>query len=116
MDLKDKFEYYLEALSHCGSFLKYCTEDEIEHELFEEFDSDSVSFLHKRTIEPLLKEGLINEEIYKKSLLLREKFRKMEHTRYWNSKSVKINRRWEEILLLADEIKEKLEIYSKEKI
>ena len=107
MGLRERYEYYLETLSHCGSFLKGCDEEEIAWALLEEFDGDSVSFLHKNALASLLENGWIDAEVYEKSLLLREEFRKMENTRFWNPESVK-DGSWDEILSLADEIKEKI--------
>ena len=99
------FKLFLRTLECCGMFLLNCEHRDIEYFLFEEFDSDSISFLHEATLSKLLDCGYISPKVYSKCQLLYKKFRQMEKTSMWNINSVKVNPEWHAILSLSDEIK-----------
>ena len=99
------FELFVQTLSCCGMFLLESEPQDIEYYLFEEFDSDSVSFLHQDALNILLENDYISTDVYWLCKLLYEKFRKMEGTNLWNAASVKINSEWRFILELSNKIK-----------
>jgi len=102
------YDYFLETLKNCGMFLLDCNAQDIEYFIFEEFDSDCISFLHETTLSRLLDCGYITPQIYSKCQLLNEKFRCMENTSMWNADSVKTDFEWHAVLSLSDEIKSML--------
>lgn len=99
------FKLFLRALECCGMFLLKCDSRDIEYFLFEEFDSDCISFLHDASLAKLLDCGYISSKVYSQCQLLYKKFRQMEKTSMWNVNSVKVNPEWHAILLLSDQIK-----------
>lgn len=99
------FKLFLRTLECCGIFLLNCGPRDIEYFLFEEFDGDSISFLHEASLSKLLDYGYISPKIYSKCQLLYKKYRQMEETSMWNVNSVKENPEWHAILSLSDEIK-----------
>ena len=105
---KEQYEFFLDALNSCGTFLLQCPKEEIEYLLFEEFNTARISFLHENTLSALQRAGFINEEILQKSLKLAAMFAAMEDTPLWNVESVLSEKAWHEIFALADEIKELL--------
>lgn len=105
ISLDKKYELFIETLNQCGEFLLNAKNEDIEYYLFEEFDSNSISFLSKEMLNILLTSNLINAEIYDKSLLLAQKFRDIEGTYLWNINAVKNSKEWKEILKLSDQIK-----------
>lgn len=105
ISLSQKYELFLKTLSECGEFLLKESKENIEYYLFEEFDGDSISFLSKENLMVLLTENIINNEIYNQSLLLSQKFRKLEETDLWDANKVKNSKEWKEILTLSDQIK-----------
>lgn len=109
----EQFEYYVHALNNLGLFLRKSDINEIEYLVFEEFDSDCVSFLHENTLNALLRAGLITNEIFELSLELVQRFRRLENTPYWNARSVQTEDAWAEILALADKIKAMLTVEQK---
>lgn len=109
----EQFEYYVHALNNLGLFLRKSDINEIEYLVFEEFDSDCVSFLHENTLNALLRAGLITNEIFELSLELAQRFRRLENTPYWNARSVQTEDAWAEILALADKIKTVLTVERK---
>ena len=74
------FEFFREMLGHCGMFLLKEDTENIEWHVFEEFDGDSITFLHEYTLDRLLEGGYISAEIYSLCQLLRKKFRSLEET------------------------------------
>lgn len=54
------------------------SDDTIKHNLFEEFSIDAISFLHEDTLNLLLDEGMINDDILEKSIELRNSFIQLE--------------------------------------
>lgn len=101
-----QYELYKETLSKCGLFLLKGSDEDIEYNIFEEFDTDSISFLHINILNSLLAAKLIDKEIYDLSLKLALNFRALEKTDLWNIESVKTNEQWYEILKLSDNIKQ----------
>ena len=105
VDVAQLFELFCQTLEHCGMFLLKCERQDIEYYLFEEFDSDSISFLHPNTLNILLEKGYISPDVYSLCKVLNEQFREMEGTHFWNADSVKIHSEWHLILELSDTIK-----------
>ncbi len=103
--LNELYECFLDTFHSCGTFLLKRPKEDIEYFLFEEFDTDRISFLHENTLSKLQNAGLINEEIHQKSLRLATMFSEMEDTPLWNAESILSEKAWYEILALADEIK-----------
>ncbi len=99
------FELFLQTLDYCGMFLLECETQDVEYYLFEEFDSDSISFLHQDSLDRLLDGGYISAEIYSMCLLLHKKFRNLEGASLWNAEAVRSAPEWYDILSLADRIK-----------
>ena len=100
-----RYEFFKDTLEHCGTFLLACDEKDIEYHLFEEFDTDSVSFLHESNLRTLLDEGYVSEDIYRGALRLAVAFRALEDTELWTPAAVCYEPAWREILELADRVK-----------
>lgn len=102
---KESFDLFWYTLEEFGVHLLGCSDEDIGYYIFEEFDTNCISFLHENTLKQLLEAGLINKEIFDKSLVLADKFRKLENTPLWAVSKVKVSPEWLEILTLSDEIK-----------
>lgn len=98
-------EFYVDTLKKCGTNLLKMSDEDIEYNVFEEFDVGAISFLHDNTLSKLEKANLITKEISKKSSVLRSKFLRLQNTDLWNVDSVRNSKKWNEILKLSDEIK-----------
>jgi len=106
----DIFDFFKDTLNNCGAFLLDMSDEEIGYLLFEEFDGDCVSFLNERNLNLLRQTGKITIEIVDMALELVSKFRALEHTEFWNVRSVRNNQKWHEILELSDHIKSELKV------
>ncbi len=107
--VQEKYELYCDTLSHCGTFLLDSSDDDIGYHIFEEFDSDSISFLHPKTLDALLDAKYITQEIYALSVNLSKSFRALEGTDLWNVSAVRTSKEWLAVLALANEIKGSLD-------
>lgn len=98
------YNNFLDTFNHCGSFLFYQTDDAIMHHLFEEFSIDVVSFFHENSLNILMKEMLINEEIYFACLKIREMYMNIEMNmpQLLNAKSVRESETWKLLFDLSD--------------
>ena len=103
-----EYELFKGTLDHCGKFLLGLSDEDVGYYIFEEFDSDCVSFLHENTLNPLRLSGVITQEIVDMALELSRKFRAPEGTEHWNVQAVRNSEKWLEVLELSDRIKEKL--------
>ena len=99
------FEYFIRMLNHFGTFLLNADTEDIGYYVFEEFDSESIPFLHEYSLDRLLEGGYISTEVYPLCQTLRKKFRDLEGTSLWNAEAVRLTPEWHEILSLADKIK-----------
>jgi hypothetical protein len=104
-------EFYVDTLEKCGTNLLKMSDEDIEYNIFEEFDVGAISFLHDDTLSKLKETNLITEEISQKSSVLRSKFLLLQNTDLWNIASVRNSENWNEILKLSDEIKSLLYQY-----
>jgi hypothetical protein len=104
ISLQELNDLYVDTLQRATKKLVLEEDEEIEYQLFEEFDVGVHSFLHAESLEKLLKAGFINEEIKNLSLQLREKsIDLLENKR--DAESVKNDARWQAALDLSDKIK-----------
>ncbi|OPX42929.1 hypothetical protein CLHUN_32530 [Ruminiclostridium hungatei] len=98
-------DFYMDTLQKCGVYLLDMEDEDIEYNIFEEFDINVVSFLHQNTLSKLKDANLISEQIVEKSIELREKYLAMQNTEACNVESVRNNKEWRNILELSDNIK-----------
>ena len=68
ISLEERYENFKKTIQECGSYLLTESDDTIKHNLFEEFSIDAISFLHEDTLNLLLDEGMINDDILEKSI------------------------------------------------
>lgn len=108
--VQDKYKLYRDTLSHCGTFLLDSSDDDIGYRIFEEFDADSISFLHPKTLDALLGAKYITQEVYALSINLAKSFRALDGTDLWNVSAVRTSKEWLAVLSLADDVKSKLTV------
>ncbi|MCL2086491.1 MAG: hypothetical protein FWH05_02710 [Oscillospiraceae bacterium] len=105
ISLSNLMELYIDTLKKCSVDLLEACDEDIEYNIFEEFDIGVVSFLHERALSTLKNANLINEEIANKSMRLRNEFIGLQNSNLWNVYSVKNTSEWKQLLELSDEIK-----------
>lgn len=85
------------------------SDDTIKHNLFEEFSIDVISFLHEDTLNLFLNEGMIDDDILKKSTELRNSFIQLEkNVDLLSVEAVRTFEEWKRLLRTSDEIRKLL--------
>lgn len=106
LKIEKLFDFYIDTLEKCGMDILDLSNEMIGYYIFEELDIGATTFLYKDNVNRLLDEGFIDDDIYAKSILLREKIMRLQGTKLWNIESVKNTSEWKEILQLSDDIKQ----------
>jgi hypothetical protein len=107
ISLKELDALFIDTLERGSMKLLQENDEEIEYQLFEEFDLGVHSFLHIDSLEKLEEAGFINEEIKTLSLELRELSRQLlDSEMIRNPNTVKTNKDWHKVLELSDRIRE----------
>ncbi len=106
----EKYRLFEKTICECGMFLLDLKDEEIEYNIFEEFDGDRISFLNEELLGELLLGKYIDKQIYAMSAVLKILADDLEsnHQELWNVESVRISPKWRLIMLLCDEIKDRL--------
>jgi hypothetical protein len=102
--------WYRDALSHCTSQPKDASDDVVEHELFEEFDTGAHSFLHDDTLERLREAGYLNAVLVTQSAEVRRRWIELrDRDRDRPAEEIRKARDWNELFSMCDRIIELLE-------
>lgn len=72
MIMGESFQLFLETLKHSNSNVLTLSDDLMEYYLLEEFAIEAPAYLSEFTLDRLANEGLIDEEIFKKSIKLKD--------------------------------------------
>ena len=109
ISLEERYEKFKKTIQECGSYLLTESDDTIKHNLFEEFSIDAISFLHEDTLNLLLDEGMINDDILEKSIELRNSFIQLEkNVELLSVEAVRTVEEWKRLLRTSDEIRKLL--------
>lgn len=109
ISLEERYENFRKTIQECGSYLLTESDDTIKHNLFEEFSIDVISFLHEDTLNLFLDEGMIDDDILKKSIELRNSFMQLEkNVELLSAEAVRTFEEWKRILRTSDEIRKML--------
>lgn len=75
--IEESYELFIETLSRLSERNLDMKDDDLAHEIFEELDSDSHTFLHQWTVGQLIQKGLIPKLLRPRILSLRENIRRV---------------------------------------
>ncbi|MDL2287431.1 hypothetical protein LJB90_02575 [Eubacteriales bacterium OttesenSCG-928-G02] len=105
LTLGERFKNYMDTFDYCGTDIINKPDLEIGYYVFEEFDTSIICCLYKDSLDLFKYEGLIDDEIAKKSKTLREEVLFLQSTSLWNIEAVKNSEEWLNIMKMCDEIK-----------
>lgn len=110
LTVEEQYSLFLDSFSHCGLFLLELNGDDILYHLFQEFDTCAISFLHSATLDPLRKNGYINDEIVIMCQSLRDRYFKLANNsnKIWCAEEIRHSSDWLELLGMADELHRRL--------
>jgi hypothetical protein len=98
------YNLYLDAVGRCTSELRNLTDEEIEYNLFEEFDVGAHSFLHDDVLARLRDAGFIDDEMLAVSRDVRRRWLALQK-RSWSIEEVKSGKEWQDLFELCDRLK-----------
>ena len=98
------YDLYLDAVGRCTSELRNLTDEEIEYNLFEEFDVGAHSFLHEDNLAKLRDAGFIDDEMLALSREVRQRWLALQK-RSWSIEEVKTRKEWQDLFEFCDRLK-----------
>ena len=98
------YDLYLDAVGRCTSDLRNLTDEEIEYNLFEEFDVGAHSFLHEDNLAKLRDAGFIDDEMLALSREVRQRWLALQK-RSWSIEEVKTRKEWQDLFEFCDRLK-----------
>jgi hypothetical protein len=104
---KQLYELYIDAIQRCTSDLLNRGDEDIECELFEEFDIGAYSFLHEANLLRLREAGSIDDEVMSESKAVRAKWLDLQESAR-SVHDVRTREEWHELLRMCDAIRMKL--------
>jgi hypothetical protein len=105
---RELYELYADTIRRCTSELLNRSDEEIGHELFEEFDVGAHSFLHEDSLARLYRSGYINQHALEESKEIRRKWLELQGSSS-NIAEIKSSRRWRDLFDLCDRLRVELE-------
>ena len=109
ISLEERYQNFKKTIQECGSYLLTESDDTIKHNLFEEFSIDVISFLHEDTLNLFLDQGMIDDDILEKSIVLRNSFMQLEkNVELLSVEAVRTFEGWKRLLRASDEIRKLL--------
>jgi hypothetical protein len=102
------YEFYLDTVGRCGSYLRQESEEEIGYQLFEEFDVGAWSFFHEDSLHRLRQAGYIDDEMVAISKEIRQRWCALDQKKPWNIGEIKTKKEWQELFELCDRLRSKL--------
>jgi len=94
--ITELFEVYIDTLRRCTNDIRNRSDEEIWYDLFEEFLSGAVSFLHENTLEKLHEARLIDDEAVTASKEARKRWFELEQLP-WTIEQIKTCKEWQEL-------------------
>jgi hypothetical protein len=98
------YDLYIDTVGRCTSELRNLTAEEINYNLFEEFDVGVHSFFHDDNLSKLRHAGFIDDEMLKISKEVRSHWHNLQK-RSWTIADVKNMREWQDLFALCDRLK-----------
>jgi hypothetical protein len=102
------YELFLDTVSRCTSDAPTLTDEELLHNLFEEFDVGCHSFLHDDNLSRLLDAKLIDEVSLQLAKEIRTRWLAMQQ-RASTVSEIKSDIEWQELFKLCDRVKKRSE-------
>jgi len=101
---RELYEIFRHEVKRCSSRLRAADDETIECELFEEFNSAAVSFLHENSLRRLRIAGLIDDRIMALALRVRKEFLSMETRGKWSVEAVRNDDAWTRLFELCEQL------------
>ena len=101
ISVREQYGLYLDTIGRCSSDLLGQSDEELEHNLYEQFDTGAQSFLHEDTLARLRDAGYIDDEMVALSKDVRNRwFALADEYRYRPTEEIRTNTEWKELFAL----------------
>lgn len=97
------YEFYYDAIERCTSKTTSLSDEEIEYNLYEEFDVAAISFLHDDSLARLFAAKLIGEKAIAMSQDIRKVWIELQKDN-WTTEEIRNEPRWKSLFSLCDEL------------
>lgn len=97
------YDLYLDTVARCARSLIRETDEVIGYNLFEEFASGAVTFLHEDNLAKLQGAGYINDEMLDLSKQVREKWLALQ-SQDWSFEEIRTRQEWQSVFAICDRI------------
>lgn len=109
INTKELYELYINTLNKISYSLLDATEEEIETDIFEDFDIGVMTFFHDDNLNILVKSGYIDADIMKLSQKLRQFMISMQNNNLeWSMDSFRQFVVWAKLFNISNQIKENI--------
>lgn len=98
------FERYINTLTQLSNGLMQNDNLNIEDSIFDVFFGGIISYFHSSSLEALTNDGMIDEQIERKSLELRLVVMDLRETDFWSVEMFKTRVGWEDVIKLCKEL------------
>lgn len=98
------YEDYLDTIGRCTIKLRQESDEEIEFQLFEEFEIDAISFLHEDSLLKLQEAGYIDDEMVAMSKEVRQRWLALRE-KSWTLAEIRTRKEWQELFELCDRLR-----------
>jgi hypothetical protein len=97
------YELYLDTVRRCTSDLRNQSDEDIQYQLFEQFDVGAHTFLHEQNLEKLRLGGWIDSEMLLLSKEIRRRWLKLQEVS-WTIEDIRTKSEWRELFELCDRV------------
>ena len=98
------YEDYLDTIGRCTSELRQQSDEEIEYQLYEQFDGGAWSFLHEDNLIKLRDAGYIDDEMMAMSKEVRRLWLALRE-KSWTVAEIRTRKEWQELFELCDRLR-----------
>jgi hypothetical protein len=97
------YEDYIDTIQLCVSEIVHRSDEEIEYDLFEEFDVGAHSVLHDINLTRLWKAGYVDDEMVRISQKIRRRWLELQKSD-WTVAEIRSRPEWQELFALCDQL------------
>ena len=100
---KQLFDLYVDTANRCSSDVKLLTDEEIEYNIFKEFDVGVMSFFHDDNLNKIIDEGVIKKEAFQISKEIRNRWIELDKNN-WTINEIKSHPVWNSLFFSCDRL------------
>lgn len=100
---EELYELYSDTAAKGSSATASLSDEEMQYNLFEEFEVGAISFFHDNSLQILSDAGLISPEAVRTSQSIRRHWNELQAT-YWTRTEIRTHPRWKQLFQMCDDL------------